>query len=152
MRHFADTSPDHIHRYRAGHNVVELRTHRPIVHVVDVPETAVVAAARMQRSYPYVPLGCDQQGRVVPTLERRRAEQQRAAAYYGAMAAEAATEVGAEPTGRHVPRPERMRNLTSGIAVVLAVVICAIAACGALWVWRTHVAEAGEVLPLSSLT
>ncbi len=81
-------------------------------------------------------------------------DKQRAAAHYSAMAAEAATEVGADDNARpgyRVPRHERMRNLSTGIVVVLAVVIGAIAACGALWAWRTHAADA-EAVPLSSMT
>ena len=83
---------------------------------------------------PYIPLGCDQQGRVTPTLQVRED---------GAPSpAECATEIGSDPTaGRGWWRPsKRAQERSHAITVAMLIVTCSLGAvmvvAAAAWVWN----------------
>ena len=133
MKDFADTTPDFVRhlpppRYKACGRVVELRTRRPLV--LDAPpETAVAAAAALQRSYsarqPYIPAGLDQQGRLARSDRR-----------YALAAADRLDDHEPEPARELGPWPhERIASVLVGAVVVLIGFFAAAWAVSRLLTW-----------------
>ena len=77
----------------------------------DIAEKRVRLALLEPAGRPYIPLGCDQQGR---RPDRAPAP------------AEASTEIGADMPGRRVPEAEAAGNFVVGLVAVVAVIAAAV--------------------------
>ena len=115
-------------RYRAAGQVVELRTHRPIVMIDDAAEDSTSAADRMRRTYTARPY----KGRQKPTLQ------------IASAASDSREGVAGDDdpaVGRGWWRPsKRAQERSHAITVAMLIVTCSLGAvmvaAAAAWVWK----------------